>query len=84
MVKVAKAVSQLTPEVRASVESLIGGPLADSQRIEIRVEGEPNGTANGHGVEWPWGDIYEGMSEAEIEECHELIMSSRNQHRTNR
>jgi predicted RNA methylase len=74
---IAKDVPQLPAELRSVVETWFGRPLRDDQQIVLQIVDSPEQRFDVVLANPPWGNVYEGMSDEEIEQAHGAIVRSR-------
>jgi predicted RNA methylase len=74
---ISKDVPQLTADERRAMEHLVGHPLEDRQRLVIQVVEPPEKRFDFILSNPPWGNVYEGMSDEEVERAHRSIIRSR-------
>jgi predicted RNA methylase len=74
---IAKDVPQLTPEIRLAMEQLFGKPLKDDQQIVLQLVDSPDQRFDKILANPPWGNVYEGMTDEEIDRARRAIVRSR-------
>jgi hypothetical protein len=85
METVTRNVNDLEPGDRRALEHVIGIPLSESQQLVIQVvETKPDAQSLGQKQQHPtdgmklpdWCNVYEGLSDAEIDEIEKSIVRS--------
>ena len=78
METIIRNVRDLDQTDRSVLERVVGHSLRESQQIVIQVTNaanEPTSTADTEGNQLPsWCDVYEGLSDAEIDELDQAIV----------
>ncbi len=74
-------VGELTTASREAAEQLVGHPLAETQQIRIEVS-TPTLSAQGDAADDlpplpDWFNVYEGLTDAEVDEITNTILSNR-------
>lgn len=74
---ITKAVSDLNATDRSALERVVGHPLTNQQQIVIQIVTPPP-DRSAHKSKLPeWCNVYEGLSEAEIDELSSAIVRER-------
>lgn len=82
MEKIIRSISEIDAADRQALEHLIGAPLTEHQQIVIHVVGEPTTaieTPAAEAGEIPsWWNIYEGLSEGDVDRLDRAIRERAN------